>query len=143
MPLADYAHHNEEAERIWWEEEGKHHDSDMEAHQFDDLPGVGAYGPADAYAEELGEIDDDVELIEMLNDDRLTSIQHSLIKYEIKRRGITLAKPTLIIGVGGYDLPQVSWENFDPPKDLRIIVRDYEKGNVPDENGDLYEDTEL
>jgi len=24
MPLADYAHHNEEAERIWWEEEGRH-----------------------------------------------------------------------------------------------------------------------
>lgn len=24
MPLADYAHWNEEAERVWWEEEGKH-----------------------------------------------------------------------------------------------------------------------
>jgi hypothetical protein len=24
MPLDDYAHWNEEAPRIWWEEEGKH-----------------------------------------------------------------------------------------------------------------------
>ena len=24
MPLEDYSHHNEEAQRIWWEEEGKH-----------------------------------------------------------------------------------------------------------------------
>lgn len=24
MSRADYAHHNEEADRIWWEEEGKH-----------------------------------------------------------------------------------------------------------------------
>lgn len=24
MSRADYAHHNEEQDRIWWEEEGKH-----------------------------------------------------------------------------------------------------------------------
>jgi len=26
--LADYAHHNEEAMQVWWEEEGKHADDD-------------------------------------------------------------------------------------------------------------------
>lgn len=24
MPLSDYSHWNEEASRVWWEEEGKH-----------------------------------------------------------------------------------------------------------------------
>ena len=92
MPLADYAHHNEEAERIWWEEEGKHHDADLEAHYADDFGGrEDAYGPADAYAEELGEIDDDVELIDMLSDNRLTDMQLVLVRNEITRRGITLA----------------------------------------------------
>lgn len=30
MPLADYSHHNEEAAMIWWEEEGKHTDTEPE-----------------------------------------------------------------------------------------------------------------
>lgn len=37
MPLADYAHWNEEAEQVWWQEEGKHHDADYEAHLADDF----------------------------------------------------------------------------------------------------------
>lgn len=37
MPLADYAHHNEEAHAIWWAEEGKHHDADYESHLADDF----------------------------------------------------------------------------------------------------------
>lgn len=45
--------------------------------------------------------------------------------------------PTIVIGIGGYDLPQVS----GAPANYRVIVRDFEHGNEPDENGDLYEDT--
>jgi hypothetical protein len=36
VPLSDYAHHNEEAHQIWWQEEGKHHDADYETHVADD-----------------------------------------------------------------------------------------------------------
>jgi hypothetical protein len=46
---------------------------------------------------------------------------------------------TIIIGVGGGDLPEVS----GVPEGWTVILRDYESGNVPDENGDLYEDTVL
>ena len=31
MPLADYAHWNEEAPQVWWQEEGRHMESDGEA----------------------------------------------------------------------------------------------------------------
>jgi hypothetical protein len=34
MPLSDYAHHNEEARRIWWEEEGRH---DQDPIEHDDM----------------------------------------------------------------------------------------------------------
>lgn len=37
MPLADYEHWNEDAHWVWWEEEGKHHDADLEAHMADDF----------------------------------------------------------------------------------------------------------
>ena len=30
MPLKDYEHWNEEAEQVWWQEEGKHAESDAE-----------------------------------------------------------------------------------------------------------------
>ena len=33
MPLADYSHHNEEAARIWWEEEGRHPTQRLEPRQ--------------------------------------------------------------------------------------------------------------
>ena len=91
MPLADYAHHNEEAERIWWEEEGKHHDADLEAHYADDFGGrEDGYGPADAYAEELAEIQDDVDLMDMLGDDRLSEQMQALVKRELNFRGYNL-----------------------------------------------------
>lgn len=32
MPLQDYAHWNEEAMQVWWQEEGKHHDADLQSH---------------------------------------------------------------------------------------------------------------
>jgi hypothetical protein len=61
MPLADYTHWNEDAERIWWEEEGKHAESDAEAWREEE------YSAADAFAEECYE--DDVEhLKELLAD---------------------------------------------------------------------------
>lgn len=48
--------------------------------------------------------------------------------------------PTIIIGItGGDDEPQVS----GVPAGWRVILRDYERGDEPDENGDLYEDTVL
>lgn len=58
---ADYAHWNEDADRIWWEEEGKHAESDHEAWREDE------YSAADAFAEELGEMET-AELHSMLAD---------------------------------------------------------------------------
>lgn len=38
MPLEDYAHHNEEARHIWWEEEGKHvHEDELSEPDNDDF----------------------------------------------------------------------------------------------------------
>jgi hypothetical protein len=34
MPISDYSHHNEEAFRIWWEEEGRH---DQDPIEHDDM----------------------------------------------------------------------------------------------------------
>lgn len=61
MPLADYAHWNEDAERVWWEEEGKHAERDME----DDR--AAEYDAADAFAEECYEMEPG-ELRELLAD---------------------------------------------------------------------------
>lgn len=38
MPLADYAHHNEEAHAIWWAEEGRHdtRQADFERYYLND-----------------------------------------------------------------------------------------------------------
>lgn len=41
MPVSDYAHHNEEAMAIWWQEEGRHDDleppdPDEDVDVFDD-----------------------------------------------------------------------------------------------------------
>ena len=38
MPLADYAHWNEDAEYMWWHEEGKHVDVEPEYDPDDYLP---------------------------------------------------------------------------------------------------------
>jgi hypothetical protein len=52
MPIADYSHWNEEAERVWWEEEGRH--SDEPPYDPDDyLPASNE--AADAFAEECAE----------------------------------------------------------------------------------------
>lgn len=55
-------------------------------------------------------------------------------------------RPTIIVG---FDPDEgvfgVTLEGFDDvdTSQVRVIVRDWSKGNEPDENGDLYEDTEL
>lgn len=52
MPLEDYAHHNEDAQRIWWEEEGKHpHEPDYGDPYDDDRQ----YGAEDAHYEGIYE----------------------------------------------------------------------------------------
>lgn len=60
MPLEDYAHWNEEAEQVWWQEEGKHADSD---HEDDDL--IERNEAADCFMEELYE-NNETELRAML-----------------------------------------------------------------------------
>lgn len=35
MPLKDYAHWNEKAERIWWEEEGRHETEPPDVDEYD------------------------------------------------------------------------------------------------------------
>lgn len=89
MPLADYAHWNEDAERIWWEEEGKH----VEEPPWEDPEFYNdTMGPADAFAEELGEVDD-VTLVDMYLDkaDLLKWPQKKpLIEWELQYRGIAV-----------------------------------------------------
>lgn len=62
MPLADYAHWNEEAPRIWWEEEGKHYEQDYEDWREEEM------SAADAFAEELYEYE--IDDLKALLDDR-------------------------------------------------------------------------
>lgn len=50
MPISDYSHHNEEARRIWWEEEGRH---DQDPIEYDDMLREDTEMDAmDAFAEE-------------------------------------------------------------------------------------------
>ena len=48
MPLADYAHWNEEAEQVWWQEEGRHGDEpldpDYDRDRSDELDALDAFG---------------------------------------------------------------------------------------------------
>lgn len=56
MPLADYAHWNEEAELVWWQEEGRHVE---EPDYGDPQEDYDRYSAADAFAEELYEHDEE------------------------------------------------------------------------------------
>lgn len=38
MPISDYSHWNEEAPRVWWEEEGKHQSEPTEPDDDDSGP---------------------------------------------------------------------------------------------------------
>ncbi len=85
MPLADYAHWNEDAERIWWEEEGKHDTNEPpEPDQDHDF-----YDAAEAFAEELAELEDD-ELLSLRTDPdyQKPREQQAIIEAEIKERGL-------------------------------------------------------
>jgi hypothetical protein len=43
MPLADYAHWNEEAEQVWWQEEGRHAETDAANARADAMNDDGYY----------------------------------------------------------------------------------------------------
>lgn len=83
MPLADYAHWNEDAQRMWWEEEGRHAETDARDWENEQL------GAADAFAEELAEYD--TEQLEAL----MLDVEYharwpkakKLIEWELKHRG--------------------------------------------------------
>ena len=84
MPLADYAHWNEDAPRVWWEEEGKHYDSDYETWRDEEMDA------AQAFAEELGEQDDD-HLLELIEDEDYLARwpkAKPIIEWELKYRGL-------------------------------------------------------
>lgn len=38
MALADYAHHNEDARAIWWQEEGRFEGGAPDPYDYDDVP---------------------------------------------------------------------------------------------------------
>jgi hypothetical protein len=65
MPLSDYTHHNEEARRIWWEEEGRH---DQDPLEYDDMMEQDSQMDAmDAFFEEHYE-DSNESIVEKLCD---------------------------------------------------------------------------
>lgn len=65
MALSDYAHHNEEAKRIWWEEEGKH---DQDPIEHDDMLYLDSQTEAmDAFYEEHYE-DSTEDIVKTLSD---------------------------------------------------------------------------
>lgn len=89
MPISDYAHHNEEAPRIWWEEEGRHAD---EREPMDDDDREQSYGAADAFAEELAEYEDEA-LFALLADEEYHARwpkARSIIEDEVRDRGSVL-----------------------------------------------------
>lgn len=55
--------------------------------------------------------------------------------------------PTVVVSFADGSVFSVSHENIKPgdpfPKRFRVIVRNYDRGNEPDEHGDLYEDEEI
>jgi hypothetical protein len=85
MSRADYAHWNEEATRVWWEEEGRHAEEPRDDYYYDDPLESSA---ADAFAEELGETTTD-DLAEMLADREYLNRwpkAEKLIRYELTTR---------------------------------------------------------
>jgi len=87
MPLKDYAHWNEDAEYMWWHEEGKHVE---EPPAPDDDPWSPPMGAADAFSEELGEMDD-VDLWDLSQDTEYLKRwpkAKPLIEWELRYRGM-------------------------------------------------------
>jgi hypothetical protein len=89
MALADYAHWNEEATQVWWQEEGKH----IEEPPWEDPDFyLDTMGPMDDFAKELEEMDD-VALVEWYLDKeyrRKWPKTKAVFEAELQRRGITV-----------------------------------------------------
>ena len=64
MALADYSHWNEEAPMIWWEEEGKHYDSEPSYFEDDD--------PRLDYEPDPDEVDEELRGWEITYDEWMT-----------------------------------------------------------------------
>jgi len=52
-------------------------------------------------------------------------------------------KPTLVVGFTEDGVCGVHAEGFDLPEEVRVIERDYQRGNEPDEHGTYYVDSEV
>lgn len=56
-------------------------------------------------------------------------------------------EPTILIGVADGALVEVSVRgcpvHYTPPGGFRVILRDWDKGNEPDDDGDLYVDSDV
>jgi hypothetical protein len=83
MPLADYAHWNEDAEFMWWHEEGKHVEEPDYGDPHDDLR---EYDAEQAYADEIGECDT-AELKRMIADHEVSRREQNVIEHELRERG--------------------------------------------------------
>lgn len=89
MSRADYQHWNEDADYVWWHEEGKHVEEPPE-------PDDGDYdnvGPLDAFAEEVGE-EWDTEQVRATLDDadymRRWPQTRSVLEAELRARGVAV-----------------------------------------------------
>lgn len=83
MSRADYAHWNEDADRIWWEEEGRHEPSEPDYEGIND-------DAADAFAEEVAEMEAE-EIIAMLSDAdyrRRWPLAVKVLQWELDDRGV-------------------------------------------------------
>lgn len=91
MSRADYAHWNEEADRVWWEEEGKHAESDAENARWerDNEDWEAHQDAADAFADDVAEMD--VEEIKRTLADAVYLAKwpkaESILKRELEYRG--------------------------------------------------------
>lgn len=84
MPLADYAHWNEEAGRVWWEEEGRHPYNELVVDEEPILSDA-----ADAFAEDCAEWETEA-LWRMLHDEDYQARwpkTRPIIEWELRERG--------------------------------------------------------
>lgn len=49
-------------------------------------------------------------------------------------------RPTVIVNVSDDDAPSITFEGFEGSPRPRAVLRDWSRGNVPDQHGDLYVD---
>ena len=85
MSRADYAHWNEDADYVWWQEEGRHDEAQFNP-EPDDEPD---YSADDCYAEELGEMEVE-DLFGLLEDEEYLARWPKalpMIEWELGYRG--------------------------------------------------------